>query len=161
MKEEKEFKTVDSRNGKPLPEKFVESMKKNARRFCKPRTEAEKKNISEKQKEIHAKKRTFREVAKMLLEMKPTPDIADKLKEHLPGLDEQEITNRVAMMQKLVEKALKGDLYAFQIVRDTAGEQPVQKQEVIGTVANTYTQVDKDEIKQALVDAKKVLNELE
>lgn len=161
MKDEKDFITINPKTGKPLPEKFIEHMKKNARRFCKPRTEEEKKNISKKQKEIGAKKRTFREVAKMLLEMKPTPEITEKLKEHLPGLDEQEITNRVAMMQKLVEKALKGDLYAFQIVRDTAGEQPVQKQEVIGTVANTYTQIDKDEMKQALVDAKKVLNELE
>lgn len=158
MKDEKEYKT---KWGKPLPEKFIQQMKTAQNRFAHPRTEAEKKNISEKQKEIHAKKKTFREVARMLLEMRADQKTVEKLKEFLPELDEKEITNRVAMMQKQVEKALKGDIYAFQIVRDTAGEQPVQKQEVIGTVANTYTQIDKDDMKQALIDAKKVLNELE
>ena len=160
MKDEKDFITINPRTGKPFPEKFIASMKKNARRFCQPRTEEEKKNISIKQKEIQAKKRTFREVARMLLEMKPDAKTIKKLKDLLPEINEQEITNRLAMTQKMVEKALNGDNYAFQVIRDTAGEQPVQKQEVIGTVANTYTQVDKDEIKQALIDAKKVLNEL-
>lgn len=157
MKEE----YINPKTGKPFPAKFIEQMKRNTINCRKPKTAEQKRIISESAKKTIAKKKTFRDVAKMILEMTPTPEIMEKLKEHLPGLDEQEITNRVAMMQKIVEKALKGDLYAFQIVRDTAGEQPVQKQEVIGTVANTYTQVDKQEIKQALIDAKKVLNELE
>lgn len=156
MKEDKEY--IDKRTGKPFPAKFIESMKKKA---GKNKTPEEKERLSASIKKSLAKRNTFRDVARMLLEMQPNPETIEKLKEYLPGLDDKQITNRVAMMQKMVEKALKGDGMAFQIVRDTAGEKPIEKQEVVGTVANTYTHVDKQDIKQALIDAKKVLNELE
>ena len=159
MKNEKEY--INPKTGKPFPAKFIEQMKRNTVKCRLPKTEEAKRIISESAKKTIAKKRTFRDVARMILEMSPEPEIVEKLEKYLPGLSKEEITNRVAMMQKMVERALKGDSTAFQIVRDTAGEKPVDKQEVVGTVANTYTQIDKDEIKQALVDAKKVLNELE
>lgn len=160
MKDEKDFNLIDKRTGKPFSEKFIANMKKNAKKFCEPRDKEWSENHSKKMKEIHAKQRTFREVARMILEMSAEPEIVEKIKEHLPGLDKKEITNRVAMMQKLVEKALKGDMNAFQIVRDTAGEKPVEKQEIVGGVSNLTT-YNKEDMKKALVDAKKVLNELE
>ena len=156
MKEDKEY--IDKRTGKPFPAKFIESMKKQAGRKW---TKEEREAISQKSKQTYWKKRTFQDIARLILEMKPDSKTIKKLKEVLPDIPEQEITNRVAMTQTMIEKALKGDNYAFQVIRDTAGEKPIEKQEVVGAVANTYTQVNKQDIKQALIDAKKVLNELE
>ena len=153
----KEYPTINPKTGKPFSKKFIESMKKHAQQGL---TEEEKAKMIESNKRTIRKRQTFQSIARMMLEMAPKPEIVEKIREYLPGLDDKEITNRVAMMQKMIEKALQGDNYAFQVVRDTAGEKPVEKQEVVGTVANTYTQVDKEDIKQALIDAKKVLNEL-
>lgn len=156
MKDDKEY--IDKRTGKPFPAKFIETMKKQAGRKW---TDEERQAASRKGKATYWRNRTFRDVARLILEMKPDSKTIKKLREVLPDIPEEEITNRLAMTQTMVEKALKGDNYAFQVIRDTAGEKPVEKQEVVGTVANTYTQVDKEDIKQALIDAKKVLNELE
>ena len=153
----KEIPTV-SKTGQKLSPEFIENMKQ-VRAGRKHTPEQLEKIRQSNRRPIH-KRQTFQDVARMMLEMAPKPEIVEKLREFLPGLNDKEITNRVAMMQKMIEKALQGDNYAFQVVRDTAGEKPVDKQEVIGTVANTYTQVDKQDIKAALIDAKKVLNEL-
>lgn len=154
----KQLPTINPKTGKPFSEKFIAKMKERAQGI---NTQEERIKMRESNKRTMRQKQTFQSVARMLLEMAPTPEIVEKIREYLPGLDDKQITNRLAMTQKMIEKALKGDGGAFQILRDTAGEKPVEKQEVIGTVANTYTQVDKQDIKNALIDAKKVLNELE
>lgn len=158
MTEKKVLKTVSKRGQKLSPE-FI----KNMREYSEGRkhTPEEIAKIKASNKRTIHRRQTFQDVARMMLEMAPEPKIVEKLRQFLPGLEDKEITNRVAMMQKMIEKALNGDNYAFQIIRDTSGEKPVEKQEVIGAVTNTYTQVDKSELKQALIDAKKVLNELE
>lgn len=153
----KEIPTV-SKTGQKLSPEFIENMKQV--RAGRKHTPEQLEKIRQSNRRTIHKRQTFQDVARMMLEMAPKPEIVEKLREFLPGLNDKEITNRVAMMQKMIEKALQGDNYAFQVVRDTAGEKPVDKQEVIGTVANTYTQVDKQDIKAALIDAKKVLNEL-
>lgn len=154
----KEYPTINPKTGKPFSAKFIESMKRHAKNGV---TEEERAKIIESNKKTKRQKQTFQSVARMLLEMAPTPDIVEKIKEYLPGLDDKQITNRLAMTQKMIEKAIKGDGGAFQVLRDTAGEKPVEKQEITGAVANTYTQVDKKDFKNALIEAKKVLNELE
>lgn len=153
----KEIPTV-SKTGQKLSPEFIENMKQV--RAGRKHTPEQLEKIRQSNRRTIHKRQTFQDVARMMLEMAPKPEIVEKLREFLPGLNDKEITNRVAMMQKMIEKALQGDNYAFQVVRDTAGEKPVDKQEVIGTVANTYTQVDKQDIKAALIEAKKVLNEL-
>lgn len=150
---------INPRTGKPFSKKFIEQMEKHKDLFKGPRNAEWSKKQSETIKKMHAKTKTFREVASMILEMAPKPEIVEKLKEHLPDIEEKEITNRIAMMQRIIEKAMNGDLYAFQIVRDTAGEKPVEKQEVIS--ANTNIEINKEELKEALKDTKKVLDELE
>ena len=154
----KELPTINPKTGKPFSEKFIAKMKERASGHI---TEEERAKIKTTTKRTIRQRQTFQSVARMLLEMAPTPDIVEKIREYLPGLDDKQITNRLAMTQKMIEKAIKGDGGAFQVLRDTAGEKPVEKQEVIGTVANTYTQIDKQDLKTALIEAKKVLNELE
>ena len=157
MTDKKVLKTVSKRGQKLSPE-FI----KNMREYSEGRkhTPEEIAKIKASNKRTIHRRQTFQDVARMMLEMAPEPKIVEKLRQFLPGLEDKEITNRVAMMQKMIEKALNGDNYAFQIIRDTSGEKPVERQEVVGAVTNTYTQVDKTELKQALIDAKKVLNEL-
>ncbi len=154
----KEIPTINPKTGKPFPEKFIAKMKQRAQGINTPE---ERQKMRESNKRTMRQKQTFQSVARMLLEMAPTPDVIEKIKEYLPGLDDKQITNRLAMTQKMVEKAIKGDGGAFQVLRDTAGEKPVEKQEITGAVANTYTQVDKKDFKSALIEAKKILNELE
>ena len=154
----KEYPTINPKTGKPFSAKFIESMKRHAKNGL---TEEERQKVITSNKRTMRQKQTFQSVARMLLEMAPTPDIVEKIKEYLPGLDDKQITNRLAMTQKMIEKAIKGDGGAFQVLRDTAGERPIEKQEITGAVANTYTQVDKKDFKNALIEAKKVLNELE
>lgn len=154
----KKLPTINPKTGKPFSEKFIAKMKERASGYI---TEEERAKIKTTTKRTIRQRQTFQSVARMLLEMAPTPDIVEKIREYLPGLDDKQITNRLAMTQKMIEKAIKGDGGAFQVLRDTAGERPVEKQEVIGTVANTYTQIDKQDLKAALIEAKKVLNELE
>lgn len=152
---------INPRTGKPFSKKFIEQMEKHKDLFKGPRNAEWSKKQSETIKKMHAKTKTFRELATMMLEMAPKPEIVEKIKEFLPGLEEKEITNRVAMLQRAIEQALNGNLAAFQIIRDTAGEKPVDKQEVTGAVANTYVQLNKEELKDTLIEVKNILNELE
>lgn len=58
------------------------------------------------------------------------------LKEELLLLLESGNTqNKISLA--LVEKALKGDIKAFEVIRDTIGEKPVDKQEVKADIEST------------------------
>ena len=62
-------------------------------------------------------KRTLRAVLEVLLDRK---------------LDGSSLTGREAVAVALFEKAMSGDVKAFQELRDTVGEKPVDKQELSG-----------------------------
>lgn len=55
-----------------------------------------------------------------------------KLKEKLKalGIEDEEMTNQMAMTIALWQKAIKGDVSAFNSLRDTVGEKPVDVQQV-------------------------------
>lgn len=152
---------INPRTGKPFPKKFIEQMEKNKDLFKQPRDAAWRKRQSESNSKVQRRKHTFRELATMMLEMAPKPEIVEKVKEYLPGWDDQQITNKVAMLQRAIKQALDGNLAAFQLIRDTAGEKPVDKQEVTGAVTNTYVQIDKKELKDTIIEVKNILNDLE
>lgn len=58
------------------------------------------------------------------------------LKEELLLLLESGNTqNKISLA--LVEKALKGDIKAFEVIRDTIGEKPTDKQEITGDIKTT------------------------
>lgn len=152
---------INPRTGKPFHQKFVEQMEKHKNLFKSPRNAEWSKKQSATIKKMHARTKTFRELATMMLEMAPKPEIVEKVKEYLPGWDDQQITNKVAMLQRAIKQALDGNLAAFQIIRDTAGEKPVEKQEITGAVANTYVQLNKQELKDTIKEVKNILNELE
>lgn len=75
-------------------------------------------------------KRTFRDIAREVLDLKTPQDVAAVLAKTFPELSGQEMTNRLALLYSQLDKALKGDTRAFEVIRDTAGEKPSDKLEV-------------------------------
>lgn len=51
----------------------------------------------------------------------------------LPNEETGEVNN-IAITNALIAKAIKGDVSAYQTIRDTIGEKPTDKQEVIGNL---------------------------
>lgn len=49
----------------------------------------------------------------------------------LPCKDREEINNQAAIAIALVEKAKKGDIRAFEVIRDTIGQKPVEQAECL------------------------------
>lgn len=56
----------------------------------------------------------------------------NKMKDNLKalGIDETEMNNQMALVIAMYQKALKGDVQAFNTLRDTIGQKPVEVQEV-------------------------------
>lgn len=82
------------------------------------------------------KKKTLQEICQAMMATKVTSE-ADikKLQKLYPGLDVSDIDYATAMTYAQVNKALKGDAKAFEVVRDTGGEKPVNKTEHSGQVS--------------------------
>ena len=79
-------------------------------------------------------KRKLKEIAEMLLDMKAPDDIIGKFEQLYPDLDAKKMTNRLAIVQRLILNALAGDNKAFELLRDQIGEKP--KEEIINTNQN-------------------------
>lgn len=79
-------------------------------------------------------KRKLKEIAEMLLDMKAPDDIIAKFEQLYPDLDAKEMTNRLAIVQRLILNALAGDNKAFELLRDQIGEKP--KEEIVNTNQN-------------------------
>ena len=73
--------------------------------------------------ETRRRKRQMKEIAKELLAMDVT---SDKAKQQMKayGLKDDELTNNMAIMIAMLNKAVKGDVKAAQFIRDTMGEGP-------------------------------------
>lgn len=79
-------------------------------------------------------KKKLKEIAEMLLDMKAPDDIIARFEQLYPDLDAKEMTNRLAIVQRLILNALAGDNKAFELLRDQIGEKP--KEEIINTNQN-------------------------
>jgi hypothetical protein len=105
------------------------------------RTPTEQKRISSLGGKATAKKKkqnkTFQELAKTLLDRKTQPKYKSIVKEIFGELVDEEVNNRVAMLAAQTKKAIdEGDSKAFELLRNTAGEKPVEKVEVNADRAN-------------------------
>lgn len=74
-------------------------------------------------------RKLMRQQMEMLLEL---PIKSKKIQEQLKelGIDSDELTNQMALIVSMYQKALKGDTKAFEILRDTIGQKPVDVHEV-------------------------------
>lgn len=77
-------------------------------------------------------KRTMREIAEIIL----SKDVMTS-----DGV----VTGKYAVLAKVIDKALKGDLQAATFIRDTIGEKPTDKQEITGNLGVRKVFVTKEE----------------
>lgn len=90
---------------------------------------------AEKANETRRKRKEMRETLDILLNMplkKGKVYSAEEIKS-FADLNGKNITIDQALMVKLIQKALKGDLNAIGMVRDTVGEKPTEKMEIKDT----------------------------
>ena len=98
-------------------------------------------------KEATRKRKEMRETLDVLLKMpmkKGKVYTAEEIKS-FADLKGKNITIDQAMMICLVQKALKGDLSAIAMVRDTVGEKPAEKVEV---TKNPFDELTADELRK-------------
>lgn len=94
----------------------------------------------EKERKIHSKggkagaetkrrRKAMKEQLKLLLEL---PLENPKLKEQIKnlGVNDKDINNQLAVCIALFNQALKGNTKAYELIRDTIGEKPIEKQEI-------------------------------
>lgn len=76
------------------------------------------------------KRKMIKQQMELLLEL---PLKSEKTKKQLQalGINDDEMTNQMAMIIALWQKALKGDVQAFNTFRDTIGEKPIDKVEQV------------------------------
>lgn len=71
-------------------------------------------------------RKAMRKQLEMLLELPlKNEDIKDKIKEL--GIKENDIDNQMAITTALYQKALTGDTKAYELIRDTIGERPIEQ----------------------------------
>lgn len=75
------------------------------------------------------RKKQIKEDIELLLSL---PIKNDRLKNQLKalGIEDDELTNQMAMTIAMWQKAIKGDVSAFNSLRDTIGQKPIDVQQV-------------------------------
>lgn len=77
-------------------------------------------------------KKTMAQIGQSLLEGRPSKELSAKTRKIFPHLTDEEINNKLLIMAKLYEQAMKGNLKAIEIFRDTIGEKPINVNEHSG-----------------------------
>lgn len=94
----------------------------------------------EQAKEIHSKggkasskarrkKKAMKKQLELLLAMPLTNEKAKSRISEL-GIEDKDIDNQMAITIALFQEALKGNTKAYEIIRDTIGEKPIERQEI-------------------------------
>ena len=107
-------------------------------------------------REATRRRKEMRETLEILLDMpmkKGKVYTADEIK-CFADLNGKNITIDQAMMVKLIQKALKGDLSAIAMVRDTVGEKPVEKIEA-NVTKNPFDELTADELRKLIAESDK------
>lgn len=78
---------------------------------------------------IQKKQKQMKELANILLKSKCSKKEEEAIKTIFPDFNE-EITRDVLLLTRQFKKALDGDNKSFEIIRDTAGQKPVEKQQI-------------------------------
>ena len=102
------------------------------------RTKEEQRKIAskggEKSVEVRREKAHLRKLVEAFGELKAPEKIKKVLRDM--GVDEKRCTNDMAIVVGLFQKAIKGDVSAFNAIRDITGEKPIEKTDVSGKIEN-------------------------
>lgn len=75
---------------------------------------------------VRRERKAMREQLEMLLNLPlKNEKLTDQIKEL--GITEKEIDNQMALTISLYQEALKGNIKAYEIIRDTIGEKPIEQ----------------------------------
>ena len=92
--------------------------------------------------EARKKKKQLKELAEVILDNKIKNEaVIEDMKDKFPELNVEDITYGLMLLLKQYEKAKDGDAKAFELLRDTSGQRPVEKQEVTNLDNNGYLRV--------------------
>lgn len=73
--------------------------------------------------EARRRKKEFKELFNMLLDAEIKDEKAKKILNKL-GIEDEDKTNKMLLVATTFQKAVQGDMRAFENIRDTAGEKP-------------------------------------
>lgn len=76
-----------------------------------------------------AEKRLLKDTIQMFFESKPTPEVIEQCAKAF-GFNPKDLQEVIT--GGLIQKAMCGDAKAFEVLRDTAGQKPVDKKEITG-----------------------------
>lgn len=120
------FDMANEENLRPCEYKFTDEDREKARRV---------------RQENLKRKKSLKETLDILLEYRPTEKELDFLREH--GIDvEDDATYRTAVAFSMINKAVKGNTRAFEMLRDTIGEKPVDKIQIAEVDEDTVAEVE-------------------
>jgi len=75
-------------------------------------------------------RQSFSALGKAMVDSPIKPELFAEIKDEFTSLEVKEITNRALMLKAQILKAAMGDSKAFEVIRDTLGEKPVDKQDI-------------------------------
>lgn len=122
-----------------MSENSLKNLKPNTFNDCEIAKKAQKKSVQKRKKN-----QTLAELMKIALT--------------LPNKESGEINN-IAITNALINKAIKGDVSAYQTIRDTIGEKPTDKQEITGAVGIQKVFITEKEHKETIQHIEDVINE--
>lgn len=122
-----------------MSENSLKNLKPNTFNNCEIAKKAQKKSVKKRKEN-----QTLAELMKIAL--------------LLPNEETGEVNN-VAITNALIAKAIKGDVSAYQTIRDTIGEKPTDKQEVTGNLGIEKVFITPKEAKQTDKHIDDVINE--
>lgn len=101
--------------------------------------------------EVRRQRKAMRENLELLLSL----DVKDKKMKSVMkalGLEDEELTNQMAMQVSMVREALKGNVQAYKEIRDTVGEKPQENVKLDGSIntTNPLEGLSTDEIRKAI-----------
>lgn len=98
------------------------------------RTQQERTEIARKGQEASTKAKKEKKLIKDSIELLlGLPIKNNKIKQQLKdlGIEDDEMNNQTAMVIAIYQKALKGDVSAFNTLRDSVGQKPIEKVETM------------------------------
>lgn len=101
--------------------------------------------------EARKRKKQIKDDINLLLSL---PIKNDNMKKQLKalGIEDNEMTNQMAMTIAMWQKAIKGDVSAFNSLRDTIGEKPKDIIEHSGEINNPYSKLTEEELRKLAQD---------
>ena len=82
--------------------------------------------------EARRAKKNLKELVEIMGDKKADPMLQERMKDR--GISKEELTNNMACVVGLFQKAMAGDVQAFNAIRDIRGEKPVDKTELNGSL---------------------------